>query len=140
MCLSDFLLLVIFQMLSDHFNRLIADVMLNTAGILSRDLLADSQQNQRTGQNTVALKDLLRNLAAAFGQGQDAVRIHVQIPAAAQNADCTADARLGIAQMLTDIDGTHPSLLCAQNQNGLQIHLARFQQLHGNQLLSQIVF
>ena len=51
-------------------------------------------------------------------------------PAFAQQADRAADRGLGIAHVLAHVDGADVGRLAGQHQNGFQIHLAGFLQMH----------
>ena len=58
------------------------------------------------------------------------VFVHPDITAALQKTHGAADTGLGIAHILAHIDGADMGRLTGQHQNGLQIHLAGFLQMH----------
>ena len=114
----------------DGLKRFVTDHMLQLAGILSGHLRRYAKLGQILRQQRVALVDHFGHLAARLQQRDEAILVHLDITAAFQKAHGTADAGLGIAHVLAHVDGADVRRLAGQHQNGLQIHLAGFLQMH----------
>lgn len=100
---------------------LLADDMLDPAGVLGGSLLIDSQRFQPLGQDPVALIDHFRDLFSGGGQGYVAVFIHADMAAVAEILHGHADAGLGKSQLIGDINGADIWLSQTEDQDGLQI-------------------
>ena len=74
---------------------LLADDMLDPAGILGGSLSADAQGFQPLGQDPVALIDHFRDLFSSGSQGNVAVFVHADMAAVAEILHGHADAGLG---------------------------------------------
>ena len=119
------------HLLLERGERLIADDVLHLARVLRRRLRRHTQILQQRREQRVPLVDLLGHRAPRVRQ-RDVPRVggHLHIAAAAQKTHRAADTGLGIPHILSDIDRPHQRLFLAQTQNGLQIHLAGFLQMH----------
>lgn len=100
---------------------LLADDMLDPAGILGGSLSADAQGFQPLGQDPVALIDHFRDLFSSGSQGNVAVFVHADMAAVAEILHGHADAWLRKSQLIGDIDGTDVWLIQTEDQYGLQI-------------------
>ena len=100
---------------------LLADDVLDPAGILGGSLSADAQGFQPLGQDPVALIDHFRDLFSSGSQGNVAVFVHADMAAVAEILHGHADAGLRKSQLIGDIDGTDVWLIQTEDQYGLQI-------------------
>ena len=108
----------------------VTDHVLHSAGVLSGYLRRYAQPGEKLRQQRVAFIDLFRHLPARLQQRDIAVFVHLDIAAALQKTHGAADTGLGIAHILAYVDGADMGRLTGQHQNGLQIHLAGFLQMH----------
>ena len=109
---------------------MVADVVLDLAGIGVGGLLVHAQADEQGFEQRVALEGALGDLSALIGQGQVAVVIYRDKTARAEQADGAADAGFGKAHMLTHVDGADVGAGFREAVDGFQIHLARFLQVH----------
>ena len=79
----------------DGVEGLIADDMLDLAGVFRGGFFADTQAYEHFCQHRVALEDLLRGGKAGFGQGQVAVFVRFHIAALLQKSHGAANAGFG---------------------------------------------
>ena len=107
------------------------------AGVLGRGLFVDAEADQKRREQRVAFIDLRGDLHAGIRQRDEAVAIDQNILPALQNADRTADARLGKPHMLRNVQRAHRPLLAQQHEDRLQIHFTGFLQMHGKRPLFQ---
>ena len=121
-------------MTADRLDRGIADVVLDLAGILGGDVGVHPQRDQKTGQDGVALVDLLGDRQTLIGQGDGTVTGNRDQPPLAKHTDGAADRGLGVPHVLADVDRTDKPRPARKQQNGFQIHLTRFLQIHGGLL------
>lgn len=99
-------------------------------GVLRGDRRIDPEAGQPLRQQAVALVNALGNLLSGRKQRDKAARVHGDIAVFAQVAHGDADARLGELQLICNVDGTHKALTLLEHQNGLQIILGGFLNLH----------
>ena len=104
----------------------VADGVFHAAGILGGGFRVYADFYQPGGEHGVPLIDFLRYLPAIVGEGDVAVLVHYDKSTVFQQPDGTADAGLGLAHMLHDVDGAHRRHFAAEHQNRLQIHLSGF--------------
>ena len=121
-------------MLFDGVKGGVADVVLDFAGILHRHGFGNAQSHQHPGQDGVALVDLFRNGPAGVRQVQAAVVFHPDQPAIAQQTHGPGNAGLGIPQIFAHVHRTDEGTFSRQHQDGLQVHLAGFVDIHGKTL------
>ena len=79
---------------------LLADVVLDLAGVLLRRLLVDTDGNEELRQRMVPVEHFRGDLHAAGRQGDESVAIHRDMAALAQALGRVGDAGLRDAQML----------------------------------------
>ena len=122
----------VFYVLLDLVERLVADVMLDTAGIGCSGLLVDAEHDQSFGQDTVALVDALGDLLAVIGQQDLAFLADGNEAFILQDAHGTADTRLGKVHLACDVDRADAAISLLQDQDRLEIILAGFiNTIHG---------
>ena len=109
--------------------------MLDLAGVLGRRFGIDAERGEEIRKDGMALVDFFRNLMARVGQRDIAVLVDDDIAAVLEQTDRPADAWLGKAHILGYIKAADMAALEREDVNGLKIHLAGFQQAHGDRLL-----
>ena len=100
---------------------LLADDMLDPAGVLRGSLSADAQGFHTPLPVPEELIDHFRDLFSRGSQGNVAVFVHADMAAVAEILHGHADAGLGKSQLIGDIDGTDIWLIQTEDQYGLQI-------------------
>ena len=128
-------LFCLFDELADLSEGLVAQVMLDLAGVLRGHFGRDPQQREQPGETFVTVVDPAGNGHAAFIERDQSFGIHGDIAVFPQLLHGDADAGLGVAQLVDDINGAHMPAPLLQNQNGLQIVLSGFVDDHGRNLL-----
>lgn len=81
----------------------VADVMLDFAGVLRRNLRINTQTNKKIGQNGVPLIDFFCNMKSFGGERYITVLVNDDIVPALKKSDGTAHARLGKAHIFGNI-------------------------------------
>lgn len=104
----------------------VTDDVLHAAGVLGSAGLVHTQAAEKVREDRVALVDLFGYLAPGGGEGDVAAVVYVDILPGLQQANGAADAGLGVAHIVHDVDGTDGLPLTNQDQDALQIHLAGF--------------
>ena len=104
----------------------VTDDVLHAAGVLGSGGLVHTQAAEKVREDRVALVDLFGYLAPDGGEGDVAAVVYVDILPGLQQANGAADAGLGVAHIVHDVDGTDGLPLADQDQDALQIHLAGF--------------
>ena len=129
-------LFCLFDELADLSEGLVAQVMLDLAGVLRGHFGRDPQQREQPGETFVTVVDPAGNGHAAFIERDQSFGIHGDIAVFPQLLHGDADAGLGVSQLVDDVNGPHlpPPLL--QNQDGLQIVLCGLVDYHGAQPFS----
>jgi hypothetical protein len=74
--------LLALNVLFDRLEGLVAQVMLDLAGIVGRDPFVNAELYEKLGEEFVALVHLVRYLRARVGQGKIAVLVNVDVSAA----------------------------------------------------------
>ena len=105
---------------------LVADDMLNAAGIRGSSLLIHSQTDQKIPNYRVPLVYFGGDLQTALGQGKIAVAVRSDISALLQQSHGPADAGFGIPHVFSYIDGADKSVFLGQDIDRFQIHFAGF--------------
>ena len=98
-CLVDFV-----EVCPECRKGLIADDVFNAARIVGSRLARNTEAHKALGQHGVALIDFLGHGVTAFGQRYEAVSVDSDEAALFEQADGTADTRLGKAHRLTYIN------------------------------------
>ena len=119
-------MLVRLELILDCEKGLVADHMLDLTGILRCGSFVDTHTDQQTGQYRVAFKDLPGNSLAFLGQMQKALIVGDHIAALLQQAHSPADAGLGVAHMLRNIDAADICVGLGEHVDGFEIHLTGF--------------
>ena len=104
----------------------VTDDVLHAAGVLGSAGLVHTQATEKVREDRVALVDLFGYFAPGGGEGDVAAVVYVDILPGLQQAYGAADAGLGVAHIVHDVDGTDGLPLADQDQDALQIHLAGF--------------
>ena len=118
--------LFVFDKPFDRFKGFVTDSVLDAAGVLGGGVLGYSEGYEKGGEYLVAAVNLLCDEASLLGEGNVAVRVYRDVSAAFQKTDGAADAGLGEAHILADVDGTDVRLFFREYQYCFEIHLARF--------------
>ena len=105
-----FLRLLIFKKLFERFEGIVADAMLDLAGVFFGCFVGNTDFFKESGEDGVALVGFLGNEKAAFGQRQTAVFISRDEATVFQKGNGAAYARLGIAHFGADVHRTHTGI------------------------------
>ena len=108
----------------DSFKGLIADVMLDAAGILRGDGFGNSEGDEKSRENLVAAINLLGNRFALLRQGEVSVTVYRNVSAAFEKSYCAGDAWLREAHMVAYVYGADVCLFFKQDVYRFKIHLA----------------
>ena len=109
-----------------------ADDVLDLAGVIDRGFLIHAERHEQLAEDGVAFVGAFRDLKSRFGQVQTAVAGNGDIASVTQDSDRAADAWLGVAHFLADVDRAYKAFSVAENQNGLQVHFTGFFKLHNH--------
>ena len=126
-----FLLAVPHGVGADGGKGLVADVVLDLAGVFLRHLGVHPQSDEEAGQSVVPVQHTGGNGHAGVRQGDEPLPVHGDIAVFPQPLGGVADTGLGDTQMLRHVDGTDIAALLLHHQHGLQIVLRGFLYLHG---------
>ena len=88
----------------DCIEGLIAYMMLDFAGVEGCNLLADTERNQKFGEQVMPVVHLLCNLKACIREGEITRFIHADVATVLKQTDSSADAGLREAHMLANVD------------------------------------
>ena len=99
----------------------LAEDVLGLAGVLGGGLFVHPQLHEEVGQQTVAAVDPLGNLLARGQKRQIALAVHRNVAVFPQLFHGDADAGLGVAQLIDNVDGAHLALALGEHQDGFQI-------------------
>ena len=98
--------------------------VLDFAGVVCRGFLVDAEPDEEFAEDGVTLIGALSDLKSCLGEMKSAVVGNCDVAAVAENSDRTADAGLGVAHFLADVDRAHKSLALTENIYGFKIHFA----------------
>ena len=115
---------------------LLAEVVLHLTCVRRRVLRRDAQKREQLREGPVAVIDPAGNLHAAVIESDQAVRRHGDIAVFPQFFHGNADAGLGVAQFVDNVNGTHGTTPVPQDQYGFQIVLRGLMDGHRRSLLS----
>ena len=110
---------------------LLAQVVLDLAGVFGGNIRVNAQCHKKSGQLAVAAIDALCDLHTGLLQLDKTVRVHRNIPVLTQIFHRHTDTRLGESHRNGYVDGAHRTLLLLQHQNFFQIVLCGFVNVHG---------
>ena len=113
-------------MLLELVEGFLAQHMLDAARIFSGGLSVHAESGEERGEHGVALVNAGGDLHAGFGQSQQTVLVDGNVTVIAQQANGTADARLGKAGVVRNVDRAHLSIFLRQNQDGFQVVFRAF--------------
>ena len=105
--------------------------MLCLTGVLGGGLFVHAQLHKEVGQQTVTAIDTLCDLAARCQQGQVALAVHRDIAVLAQLFHGNADACLGKAQLIDNVNGTHTAHPLGEHKDRFEIICCGLVDLHG---------
>ena len=88
--------------------------------------------HQPIGKNRVAFVNLLRDFPSGFGQSNMPVFINLNVPGSSQIFHGYADAWLGKAHFIGNINGAHIGMSLTQHQNGFQVIFSSLLYFHKN--------
>ena len=107
-----------------------ADVMLDAAGILEGDLLADPHPDKNLCQAVMAVVGFFSDLAAFGGEGDALVGIQFQVALGGKAPELLADGGAGELHVVGDVDSSYVAIFLLEDENGLEIHLSGFLTVH----------
>ena len=116
---------------ADRLIGLLADVVLDLAGVLLRRFGVDAERDEKIRERVVPIEHFGGDGHAAVGQGDETVLVHFDVAVFAQTLGRIGDAGLCDPQMLRHIDRADIAALLFHHQHGLQIVLGCFLDLHG---------
>ena len=117
-------------MLTKTIKSLLADIMLNPAGIFIGGLLVDAHPDENLGQAVVAAVSLFSDLAAFGGEGDALVGIQFQVALGGKAPELLADGGAGELHVVGDVDSSYVAIFLLEDENGLEIHLSGFLTVH----------
>lgn len=118
---------------ADGLEGLLADVVLDFAGIGLGGLRVHTQMDQKPGQGLVPVQHAGGDGHPRLRQGDEPLLVHGDVPAFPQALGGVADAGLGHAQILRNVNGANVAMLLLHHQHGFQVILRGSQDLHGKQ-------
>ena len=129
-------------MFADRVIGLLADVVLDLAGVLLGGFFVHTECNEKFRERVVAVEHLSGDGHAAVGQRDETVAVHLDIAVFAQTLGRIGHAGLCHAEVLRHVNGANVSVLELHHQHGLEIILGGLLDLHRrfHQLFCQIVF
>ena len=98
--------------------------VLDFAGVVCRGFLVDAEFDEELAEDGVTLIGALSDLKTRLGEMKSTVVGNCDVAAVAENSDRTANAGLGVAHFLADVDRAHKSLALTENIYGFKIHFA----------------
>ena len=98
--------------------------VLDFAGVVCRGFLVDAEPDEELTEHGVTLVGALSDLKPRLGEVKSPVVGNGDVAAVTENSDRTADAGLGVAHFLADVDRAHKSLALTENIYGFKIHFA----------------
>ena len=98
--------------------------VLDFAGVVCRGFLVDAEPDEELTEHGVTLVGALSDLKPRLGEVKSPVVGNGDVAAVTENSDRTADAGLGVAHCLADVDRAHKSLALTENIYGFKIHFA----------------
>lgn len=110
-------------MAADGLESLLADVVLDFAGIGLGGLRVHPQMDQKPGQGLVPVQHAGGNGHACVRQGDEPLLVHGDIAALPQALGGVADAGLCHAQILRNVNGANVAMLLLHHQHGFQVIL-----------------
>ena len=105
---------------------LLADDVLNSAGIFGGYLGVDPQHDQKIGNQGMALINLVGDGLSCGEQRDGAFGADGDISVLPEVFHGYADAGFGESQLIGNVDGAHSALLIMKNQDRFQIVFGRF--------------
>ena len=121
---------VFLQVQFDRLKRLVAQVVLDLAGVLGSDFGADTDLDQKFGQYTVTFNNLGGKLATLKGEVDVTRFLYRDKTVLTEKAHRAADTRLGVACVVDNIYCAYIRLFFLEQQDGFQIHFGRFIRFH----------
>ena len=100
-----------FHMPLDRFKRLVAEIVLDLAGVVHSGFAADAEHDKHIGEQLMALKHVRGNLQTFFGQEDVVVLVDGDKAVFAHLAQDDGYRRTGIGEIRADVDGMHLVLL-----------------------------
>ena len=95
----------------DFLKGFIAQIMFYLAGVRRRRLRGNAQLNKNLCQQLMPLIDMLGNFLTGRQKRDIPIIVHLNIAVLPQVPHCYADAGLGKAQFMDNINGTHHSVI-----------------------------
>ena len=129
---------VLLRMPADRLKGLLAQVVLDLAGVLPGGLRAHAQAGQQLGKKLVPFVHALGDLPSRLQQYDHPRLIQRDISAFPQALGGIAHTGLGHTDFLRHVDGPDVAVLLLQHEHCLQIVLCRFVYRHSHHLCSRI--
>ena len=117
-------------MLPDGFEALLAQIVLEFAGVFPGGLGVHAESDQHRGQELVPLVHAFCDRRSLVRQGDETVAAHGDVAVFTQPLRGVADARLGDAELCGDVDGADIAMLLLHHQHGFQIVFGGFLYFH----------